>query len=134
MRCSAGTDIDATPTYPAEYTNTNIMSIIATDENDQLANYSNYGLHNTDIAAPGSKILSTILNGQVSSADIFRMSCVRLLATVAMHHLSHCQSCQNRLKHGHLPIPMYLNGRGWWDICMHLNRLGCSMRLAIWQA
>jgi subtilisin family serine protease len=41
------------------------VTVIATDENDQLANYSNYGLHNTDIAAPGSKILSTILNGQV---------------------------------------------------------------------
>ena len=63
---AAGTDIDATPTYPAAYTNTNIMSVIATDESDQLANYSNYGLHNTDIAAPGSKILSTVLNGQVS--------------------------------------------------------------------
>lgn len=41
------------------------MSVIATDESDQLANYSNYGLHNTDIAAPGSKILSTVPNGQV---------------------------------------------------------------------
>ena len=61
----AGTDIDATPTYPAAYTNGNIMTVIATDENDQLANYSNYGVHNTDIAAPGSKILSTVLNGQV---------------------------------------------------------------------
>jgi len=65
---AAGTDIDATPTYPAAYTNTNIMSVIATDENDQLANYSNFGLHNTDLAAPGSKILSTILNGQVRLA------------------------------------------------------------------
>ena len=63
---AAGTDIDATPTYPAAYTNTNIVSVIATDESDQLANYSNYGLHNSDIAAPGSKILSTVLNGQVS--------------------------------------------------------------------
>ena len=41
------------------------MSVIATDESDQLANYSNYGARNTDIAAPGSKILSTVLNGQV---------------------------------------------------------------------
>ena len=91
MCCSAGTDIDATPTYPAAYTNTNIMSIIATDENDQLANYSNYGRHNTDIAAPGSKILSTILNGQVSLAGSMHgqrglrlwISC--LPATVVMH-------------------------------------------------
>ena len=91
MRCSAGTDIDATPTYPAAYTNTNIMSIIATDESDQLANYSNYGLHNTDIAAPGSNILSTILNGQVSPADMLRMSSNCLLTTVVMQQLLHCQ-------------------------------------------
>ncbi|BDA48744.1 probable halolysin at N-terminal half [Coccomyxa sp. Obi] len=59
-----GVDIDATPTYPAAYRNRNIMSVIATDQNDGLANYSNYGQKNADIAAPGSKILSTILNGQ----------------------------------------------------------------------
>ena len=77
-------------TRPA-YTNTNIMSIIATDESDQLANYSNYGLHNTDIAAPGSKILSTILNGQVSPADMSRMSSNCLLTIVVMQQLLHCQ-------------------------------------------
>ena len=110
MRCSAGTDIDATPTYPAAYTNTNIMSIIATDENDQLANYSNYGLHNTDIAAPGSKILSTILNGQVTPADMLRTSSSCLLATVVMYHRLHWQSCQQHLKRGHISILMHLNG------------------------
>lgn len=73
--CTTGTDIDATPTYPAAYTNANIMSVIATDENDQLANYSNFGLRNTDIAAPGSKILSTILNGQVCPLAI-SVSCL----------------------------------------------------------
>ena len=61
----AGVDIDATPTYPAAYKNSNIMSIVATDQNDHLANYSNFGKNNTDLAAPGSRILSTILNGQV---------------------------------------------------------------------
>jgi hypothetical protein len=62
---AAGVDIDSTPTYPAAYRNTNIMSVIATDQNDSLANYSNYGQNNADIAAPGSQILSTVLNGQV---------------------------------------------------------------------
>ncbi len=55
-----------TPTFPAAYTNRNIMTVIATDQNDGLAGYSNYGARNTDIAAPGSKILSTVLNGQVA--------------------------------------------------------------------
>ena len=38
--------------------------MIATDQANRLANYSNYGHHNADIAAPGSQILSTILHGQ----------------------------------------------------------------------
>ena len=38
--------------------------MIATDQANRLANYSNYGHHNSDIAAPGSQILSTILHGQ----------------------------------------------------------------------
>ena len=61
----AGTNIDAMPTYPASYNNSNILSVIATDQANRLANYSNYGHHNSDIAAPGSQILSTILHGQV---------------------------------------------------------------------
>lgn len=40
------------------------MSVIATDQGNRLANYSNYGRHNADLAAPGSRILSTILHGQ----------------------------------------------------------------------
>ncbi|KAK9839437.1 hypothetical protein WJX81_001957 [Elliptochloris bilobata] len=59
-----GTNIDATPTYPASYNNSNVVSVIATDQANRLANYSNYGRHNADIAAPGSRILSTILHGQ----------------------------------------------------------------------
>lgn len=60
-----GVDIDATPTYPAAYSNKNMMTVIATDQNDVLAGYSNVGAKLTDVAAPGSKILSTILHGQV---------------------------------------------------------------------
>ena len=68
-----GTNIDATPTYPASYNNSNILSVIATNQANRLANYSNYGRHNADIAAPGSQILSTILHGQARTA----MDCVR---------------------------------------------------------
>ncbi len=57
-----GTDIDETPVYPAAYQNSNVMTVVATDQNDQLAYYSNLGLENTVIAAPGSKILSTTPN------------------------------------------------------------------------
>jgi len=57
------------PLYPASYDLPNIISVGATDENDdryydasnlQNVNGSNYGSINVDIAAPGVDVLSTI--------------------------------------------------------------------------
>lgn len=59
-----GADIDSVPVYPAAYKNTNVMPVIAIDETGRLANYSNFGAATADIAAPGSHIISTILNGE----------------------------------------------------------------------
>ena len=50
---------DTTPTYPASYRLPNIIVVAATDQNDALASYSNFGSSSVDIAAPGSNILST---------------------------------------------------------------------------
>ena len=44
--CAAGNDglnSDTTPTYPANYNLDNIISVAASDENDNLATFSNYG-------------------------------------------------------------------------------------------
>ncbi|MGM0453968.1 MAG: S8 family serine peptidase [Thermodesulfobacteriota bacterium] len=46
-------DNDANPTYPAGYELTNIISVAATNEDDQLAKYSNFGKTSVDVAAPG---------------------------------------------------------------------------------
>ena len=50
-----------TNNYPNNYNVSNIISVAALDQNDSLANYSNYGLFNVDIAAPGSNIISSVL-------------------------------------------------------------------------
>jgi subtilisin family serine protease len=47
--------------YPASYNLDNIIAVAATDMNDQLASFSNYGATNVDLAAPGVSILSTYL-------------------------------------------------------------------------
>lgn len=49
----------ATPGYPASYDLPNIISVAATDHNDTLSSFSNYGATSVDIAAPGEDILST---------------------------------------------------------------------------
>ena len=49
---------DVTPSYPASYDSPYIISVAATDHNDNLASFSNFGATTVDIAAPGVNILS----------------------------------------------------------------------------
>ncbi len=60
---NGGTDNDTAPHYPASYDLDNVVSVAATDRNDRLASFSNYGLNTVDVAAPGVSILSTTPNG-----------------------------------------------------------------------
>ncbi len=57
---NASTDTDVTPQYPAAYDSPYIISVAATDHNDNLASFSNFGATTVDIAAPGVNILSTL--------------------------------------------------------------------------
>lgn len=45
-------------TYPSDYDLPNIISVAATDSNDGLASFSNYGPSSVDVGAPGANILS----------------------------------------------------------------------------
>lgn len=50
---------DNKATYPASYNVPNILVVAATDQNDSMASFSNFGLKSVHVAAPGVKILST---------------------------------------------------------------------------
>ncbi len=52
-----GDDNDTTPFYPCNYDLENVICVGATNQNDQLASFSNYGASNVDIAAPGVNVL-----------------------------------------------------------------------------
>jgi len=56
---------DVTPSYPTQYGKTlnNVVSVAATDQNDRLASFSNYGPTTVMIGAPGNSIYSTIPGG-----------------------------------------------------------------------
>lgn len=62
-----GTDNDANPVYPANYSGDNVVSVAAVDQNDRLPSFSDYGAKTVDIAAPGVGILSTLPNGRYGS-------------------------------------------------------------------
>ncbi|MFC5489944.1 S8 family serine peptidase [Dokdonella soli] len=56
---NAATNNDVTPHYPSSYNAPNVVSIAATDNNDGLASFSNYGATSVHLGAPGVDILST---------------------------------------------------------------------------
>jgi len=56
---NTGSSNDNDPMYPASYDLDNIISVAATNQDDNLANFSNYGLNSVDVAAPGVNIFST---------------------------------------------------------------------------
>ncbi|HYI81235.1 MAG TPA: S8 family peptidase [Thermoleophilaceae bacterium] len=58
-----GQNIDKHPQYPAAYTDSNILAVAATTDEDKLASFSNWGSSGVDVAAPGDTILSTYLGG-----------------------------------------------------------------------
>ena len=57
---NSGLNADVSPMYPAGFDNRGIISVLASDQNDVGAGFTNYGLFNVDIAAPGVSTLSTV--------------------------------------------------------------------------
>lgn len=55
-----GADNDVTSEYPASYPCSNIIAVAASELNDTLASFSNYGSNTVHLAAPGRQIYSTV--------------------------------------------------------------------------
>lgn len=53
---ASGNNGSSTPSYPAGYSN--VVAVGATDSNDNIASFSNYGPH-LDVSAPGVSVFST---------------------------------------------------------------------------
>ena len=62
---NGGEDLDAIDdpywgNYPSSYEATNVIAVAATDRDDKLTSWSNYGASLVDVAAPGDEVLSTV--------------------------------------------------------------------------
>jgi subtilisin family serine protease len=58
-----GDNVDTAPEYPCAYAAANIVCVAASDQNDGLAGFSNFGFNSVDLAAPGVRTLSTVPGG-----------------------------------------------------------------------
>jgi len=75
---------DITDNYPSNYTNNNIITVAAIDHEGKLANFSNYGAQNVDVAAPGVNILSTVPGGGYASFNGTSMAAPHVTGLVAL--------------------------------------------------
>lgn len=64
---NSGTNNDASPSYPASYTSSNVIAVAAITSSGGLASFSQYGANSVDIAAPGVDIYSTLPGKRNSS-------------------------------------------------------------------
>jgi subtilisin family serine protease len=104
---------DTSNSYPANYDINNVISVAATDHNDHLASFSNYGKKTVHVAAPGVKILSTVLNhkyGELSGTSMAAPHVTGLAAIIAsqFRHLSY-QGIKNLILTGGEQIDSTLN-------------------------
>lgn len=94
---------DVSPHYPSSYDLPNIVSVAASDWNDDLAGFSCYGLETVDLAAPGYWILSSIPGNKLAWMAGTSMATPHVSGAAAL--------VSAQFPH----IPLYHGAEGWVD-------------------
>lgn len=79
-----GENTDENPVYPACYDLPNVITVAATDNNDEIADYSNFGRNSVHIAAPGNDIISLYPGGRYEFMSGTSMAAPHVSGVIAL--------------------------------------------------
>jgi len=73
---------DSSPYYPASYTG--VLTVASTDSSDNMSSFSSYGVNSVEIAASGSNIYNTYLNGGYATLSGTSMATPQVSGALAL--------------------------------------------------